>query len=136
MTKYYDKETTPMKYYMFLTRFALIFGLVTNIAKISILISGNPFWADVLFASAIIVLNVLSLIWLRRMEWRGVQALEGLYAILTLRSSIIGIVQQAGRLAFSRESIVNIIVEMIVFVLTWVYFNKRRTLFKTVIRRI
>lgn len=135
MTKYYDKETTPMKYYMFLTRFALIFGLVTNIAKISILISGNPFWADVLFIAAAIVLNILSLIWLWRMDWRGAQALGGLYAVLMLYSFIAAIVQQKAGMDFS-QSVVNVIAETIIFVPTWVYFNKRRALFKTDVKHI
>lgn len=131
LQKYRDLEATPMAYYKFLTRFALILGLILNIFYTFTTIILNLYWVFTLYWFSISVLNLLSLIWLWKMKWKGVLVLCGEYLlnIIVLFIHFILCVNAGTDFGAPVGGIIGVLV---IAIPTWDYFDKRRFLFSPV----
>lgn len=98
---------------------------------------GLLYYSELIFYTVIIVLNAVSLIFLRLMEWRGVLFFCGMYLVGALYNgysfilSHFLIAEESEQISYATRFVV-----LLIFVfLNWVYFCKRRPLF-TLIERI
>lgn len=127
-------ETTPMKFYRFLTKFGLPLGILFSIINtIPPLVAHNLHWLDGLVMFARIVLLFFAIDGLRRMEWSGIRFL---YAAVLLSLGynlfflLIYLVLSLPDLP--SEAISGTISNSVIFLMYWVYFSKRRLLFTPV----
>lgn len=126
--KYRIYEATPMKYYRFLTRFALVLGSSINAFKTIALFLGEWHWLDALYSVGITVAGFVALALLCQRAWNGVLVLCGMYLFsmfyhllcmfLFTRVGISVAAPLAGMLVMGGYAALN-----------WVYFKKRRLLF-------
>ncbi|BAK99384.1 hypothetical protein OBV_21860 [Oscillibacter valericigenes Sjm18-20] len=131
MQKYRDIDATPMAYYKFLTRFALILDLILTVCCTVYMILNNPYWVDILYSVAVVVLELVCLIWLWKMKWKGVLALYAGY-LLSILYKVVTIVQCINDGTDFSFSVGQLNSVLVIAVLTWVYFNKRRFLFSPI----
>lgn len=126
--KYFIKSETPLLYYHFLTKFSLFVGIVLSVL-LSIAYGLNGQILMCLLSVANVFLCAFSVNLLLRMEWRGVQVLLGGYIFgLILRTGILVIFEAQG-IPLARV-LSEFLASFILLILNWVYFCKRRPLFK------
>lgn len=121
-------QNAPMAYYKFLTKFALILGLLSNVINIISLLGSDPYWLDISYNLVVILLCFASLVLLKRMEWIGVLTLCGMYFLGVIYNALVSIVWLEAGLD-PVELISRAVVLAIFLILTWIYFCKRRPLF-------
>lgn len=123
--KYKNWETAPLEFYKFL-KWAVWLGFAWNIINAVTLLSNftTPFLLiDIAILIVAAILGFKAGIGLRNREWAGVKAL---YA-LTILNTVYGAIGFA--LTLNIEDIVYPIGYLIIFILTKIYFDKRRLLF-------
>lgn len=125
--KYFVKSETPLIYYHFLTKFALIAGLILSaLYSVSYGLQGQVLMC--LLSVANIFFCAFSQNLLLRMEWNGVRLLLAGYLFsVVFRIAIACIYVAQGFSAVS--AIAEAVVFAIFLFLNWVYFRKRRPLF-------
>lgn len=126
--KYFEKSGAPLLYYHFLTKISLFIGIFSSfLGAIAYGLSGQ--FLMCLFFIANLLFCAFSVNLLLRMEWRGVQVLLCGYTvsfILTIGAAIMIEAQGASLARISGQ----IIAYSIFLLLNWIYFQKRRPLFK------
>lgn len=125
--KYFVRSEAPLLYYHFLTKFSLFVGIVLSILyAISYGVKGQILMCLLSLANSFLCAFSLNL--LLRMEWRGVLVLLSIdiFAIM-LRAGIL-IVLEAHGLSLA-SGLGECLALVVILILNWIYFQKRRPLF-------
>jgi len=128
--KYYDKKTAPMKYYKLLTFLLVVWIIVSVVRTISFLAQSNAIGA--IECCILIFLSAVSLAYLNKMEWKGVQFLYAIY-IFDIIDQIIALLIYASAdmlTAYTGGQVIGSIIGILVWAIpTYFYFEHRRPLF-------
>lgn len=126
----YDRiEGTPLAYFKFL-KVMLGIGIVVRIIRLLSLFSAEPDWYSAVYGLLDLVLTVLAFWGLKNMKWKGVLAYFGMNMLIALdRIVAIGIYVHFGEIGLCSKPLGHVLGIMVVLVLVWIYFGKRRLLF-------